>query len=291
MAKVFGRIDGIEAGATFPTRKAASRAGVHRPEIAGISGNGREGADSIVLSGGYPDDRDYGEVIIYTGHGGRDGKKQVRDQDPGDAGNAGLRTSFLEQLPVRVIRGNIKTGYTYSGDYLVTDNWLETGIEGFVMVRFRLEKIPELSDESAVVDSSDEDAPIEYRTSTIARRIRDPRVSRSVKLLYSHACQICGTRITASGGQPYAEGAHIRPLGLPHQGKDTLGNILCLCPNHHAQLDLGGITILDDFSVVDSSTRAEVGTLTVDINHLLDRSAITYLRDHHAFGVRTDDSI
>jgi putative restriction endonuclease len=291
MAKVFGRIDGIEPGASFPTRKALSHARVHRPEIAGISGNGQEGADSIVLSGGYPDDRDYGEVIIYTGHGGRDGKKQIRDQDPEDAGNAGLRTSYLEQLPVRVIRGNIKIGYTYSGDYLVTDTWLETGIEGFVMVRFRLERVPELSEVPAVEDDSDEVAPIAYRTSTIARRIRDPRVSRSVKLLYSHTCQICGTRITASGGQPYAEGAHIRPLGLPHQGKDTLSNILCLCPNHHAQLDLGGILILDDFEVVDSATFAPVGTLTVDKRHLLDRSAITYLRAHHSSEVQSRKAI
>jgi putative restriction endonuclease len=251
--------------------------------MGGISGNAREGADSIVLSGGYPDDRDYGEVIIYTGHGGREGNRQIRDQDPEDAGNAGLRTSYLDQLPVRVLRGNIKMGYTYGGEYLVTDNWIQTGVEGFEMVRFRLEQIPELSDGSfAETEAEADDAPIEYRTSTIARRIRDPRISRAVKLMYAHACQICGTRITASGGQPYAEGAHIRPLGLPHQGADVLGNILCLCPNHHAQLDLGGIVILDDYSVVDASTQAPVGTLTVDENHVLDRSAIAYLRDSHS---------
>jgi putative restriction endonuclease len=38
----------------------------------GIHGTAKEGADSIVVSGGYVDDRDMGDVIIYTGEGGND---------------------------------------------------------------------------------------------------------------------------------------------------------------------------------------------------------------------------
>ena len=34
-----------------------SEAGVHRPHVAGIHGRGNEGAYSIVLSGGYEDDK------------------------------------------------------------------------------------------------------------------------------------------------------------------------------------------------------------------------------------------
>ena len=40
--------------------------------MAGISGAERDGADSIVVSGGYEDDEDYGNVIVYTGAGGND---------------------------------------------------------------------------------------------------------------------------------------------------------------------------------------------------------------------------
>jgi predicted restriction endonuclease len=40
-------------------------------------------------------------------------------------------------------------------------------------------------------------------------------------------------------GRRYAEAHHIRPLGSPHNGPDVAGNILCLCPNHHAELDYG----------------------------------------------------
>jgi putative restriction endonuclease len=44
----------------------AHDAGVHRPLQAGISGAVSEGADSIVVSGGSEDDRDFGDTIVYT---------------------------------------------------------------------------------------------------------------------------------------------------------------------------------------------------------------------------------
>lgn len=62
MNRVFGPIPGISEGHIFPTRKELSEAGVHRPLQAGISGSGTEGADSIVMSGGYEDDEDYGDL-------------------------------------------------------------------------------------------------------------------------------------------------------------------------------------------------------------------------------------
>ncbi|MBB2900481.1 hypothetical protein FHR75_001269 [Kineococcus radiotolerans] len=54
MPKQFGHIPGIDVGARFANRKDAHYAGVRSGLIAGISGNGKEGADSIVLNGGYP---------------------------------------------------------------------------------------------------------------------------------------------------------------------------------------------------------------------------------------------
>ena len=72
-----GEIGGIEEGATFASCKELHNAGIHRGLMRGIAPNGY----SIVLSGGYTDDEDYGDVIIYTGEGGRDQKtgKQVAD--------------------------------------------------------------------------------------------------------------------------------------------------------------------------------------------------------------------
>ena len=69
---VFGDIPGQPSGSTYRDRRELYDAGVHRKLQGGIAGTGGEGADSIVLSGGYEDDEDYGDEIIYTGEGGRD---------------------------------------------------------------------------------------------------------------------------------------------------------------------------------------------------------------------------
>lgn len=41
--------------------------GAHFPHVAGIAGQSTAGAQSVVLSGGYEDDRDEGEWFLYTG--------------------------------------------------------------------------------------------------------------------------------------------------------------------------------------------------------------------------------
>lgn len=66
---MIGEIPGVAAGQPYNSRRLAHEAGVHRPLQAGICGTKATGAESIVVSGGYKDDEDYGDVIIYTGHG------------------------------------------------------------------------------------------------------------------------------------------------------------------------------------------------------------------------------
>jgi predicted restriction endonuclease len=63
---------------------------------------------------------------------------------------------------------------------------------------------------------------------TLVRRsrcIRDSAVCRRVKLLHGYQCQVCGEILQCQGG-PYAEAAHIRPLGRPHDGLDEMENML-----------------------------------------------------------------
>jgi putative restriction endonuclease len=142
--RIFGHIPGYPVGSHFESRAELSEAGVHRPTVAGISGSEREGADSIVLSGGYEDDADFGDEIVYTGHGGRDQEtgRQVADQNF-SRGNRALAHSSLNGLPVRVIRGSghdspysPSTGYRYDGLYLVDDYWHEPGRSGFRVWHF-----------------------------------------------------------------------------------------------------------------------------------------------------------
>ena len=124
--RIFGDIQDIPVGSTFATRKEAAAAGVHKPLQAGISGSKDEGADSIVISGGYEDDFDSGDEIIYTGEGGQDDKgRHIANQEL-TRGNLALAKSEIDALPVRVIRGADKknpyapeTGYRYDGLYRV----------------------------------------------------------------------------------------------------------------------------------------------------------------------------
>lgn len=145
----FGTPEGIKEGQKFPNRKALITAGLHRSTIHGIDGNGNEGVAAIMLSGGYIDDIDWGDEIVYTGHGGNDPKtkEQVADQSWDDHGNKGLVVSKLRNLPVRVIRGfkhksqfSPESGYKYGGLYNVVDHWKEIGKSGYTICRFKLIK-------------------------------------------------------------------------------------------------------------------------------------------------------
>ena len=283
MARFFGTPEGVRAGGWFASREALRLAGVHAPPQAGISGTKADGADSIVVSGGYVDDEDFGDYIIYTGHGGRDQRtgRQVADQSPDAPGNAGLITSWLEGLPVRVTRGANPdsafapaSGYAYAGLYTVTSHWPEIGRDGFVIQRFRLDALEHNFDPDAggVVESDPA-----FSTTTVSRRIRDSTSARRVKRLYDDSCQICGIRIRGSQGRSYSEGAHVRPLGRPHLGPDTETNLLCLCPNHHTLLDIGGIVITDDLRIV-TPEGDEVGRLTFHRSHRLDPRNVSYQR-------------
>jgi putative restriction endonuclease len=283
MSKYFGAPPGVHVGMQFIDRKDLRAAGVHPPLMNGIHGTREEGADSIVLSGGYKDDADFGDYILYTGEGGRaPNGAQVEDQSEDSPGNAGLITSRMLGLPVRVTRGyrfksafSPKSGLRYAGLFLVTDWSWRTGSDGFKIIQFRLDRLP---DQEPYVASADPVPDAAFSTTTVSRRIRDSAMAREVKSIYDFRCQVCGVTIEGFEGRPYAEGAHVRPLGRPHLGRDTRENLLCLCPNHHTQLDNGGLLIADDMTVEDrfGTTFAE---LTFKQKHLLLPANATYHRE------------
>ncbi|KAL0376847.1 UNVERIFIED_CONTAM: Histone-lysine N-methyltransferase family member SUVH9 [Sesamum calycinum] len=83
--RVVGDIPGVSIGDVFFFRMELCVIGLHGQAQAGIdyvpssqSSNGEPIATSIIVSGGYEDDEDAGDVIVYTGHGGQDkNNKQV----------------------------------------------------------------------------------------------------------------------------------------------------------------------------------------------------------------------
>src|SRR3984893_1796374 len=89
---ILGEIPGISYGAFFRDRQELHDKKLHRGLMRGIAPHG----SSIVLSGGYVDDEDLGDVIIYTGEGGRDSTtgRQVADQQL-TLGNRALAENHL----------------------------------------------------------------------------------------------------------------------------------------------------------------------------------------------------
>ncbi len=286
--RTFGHIPGIFEGQIFENRIELSLALVHRPRQAGISGSQKEGADSIVLSGGYEDDIDFGDVIVYTGHGGRDQNtgKQVTDQEL-TRQNLALAISCQQGLPVRVIRGTTHKskfsplhGYRYDGLYRIEEYSKTKGKSGYLVWKFKMRKLNFETSENFIFqdkktneDDSQDSLPQRIET-RISRIIRDTKLSKKVKEMYGFKCQVCGTRINTNSGY-YAEGAHIKPLGTPHNGPDKISNIICLCPNHHVKFDFGGFTILDNFELL-----GEPGILKVNPKHDLNIEFFKYHREH-----------
>lgn len=245
------------------------------------------------MSGGYEDDEDYGDVIIYTGHGGNDigSRRQIANQQM-TRHNVALARNAITGTPVRVIRGfrldsiyAPDAGYRYDGLYRVDNYWQEKGLSGFIVWRYRLVKLSaEPSPENTKLLAKEERAPYAAGNPkpkrvevTTQRVVRTTAVAESVKGMYGYACQRCGTKIVTSAG-PYAEAAHIRPLGRPHDGPDVTSNVLCLCPNCHTEFDYGLWAIADDLSLVGSA-----GKLNVLSVHGLDMQHLAYRRQMSGF--------
>ena len=241
---IFGSIDGTSIGQKFESRKELAKSGIHAPGMHGIWGREKEGSCSIVLSGGYEDDIDELDYILYTGQGGQDspGGTQVTHQEF-IRGNKGLKLSCDYNLPVRVTRGHQvqngpDSGYRYDGLYYVTSCERVLGKSGFYICRFHLQSELSIKDlETKLEDNLPQSySTAERKETTINRLNRNIRLREKVKEIYEFRCQVCNILLRKPGGA-IAIGAHIKGLGRPHNGPDILGNMLCLCPNHHDQFD------------------------------------------------------
>ena len=301
----YGEIPGYPEGATFELREDLRKAGLHSKPVDGISCIFGNPADGIVLSGGYVDDIDEGDYILYTGQGGQDPKtkKQIKDQVL-EKGNLGLMMSKDRGIPIRVIRGSghksiysPKQGYRYDGLYSIDEAFTEPSIDGPWIWRFELRKIKKdevqtwVQQENsllAVKAPADLIAPAgntspERRSSGVTQRIvRNSKVTQFIKTLYDNRCQFCEIQLmTSSGG--YSEGAHIRPLGGVHKGSDTTENILCLCANCHTLFDKGALYVDEVSLKVKSTIYPEYEKNLVILNkHQIDSSNLEYHRLHLA---------
>ncbi|KEH20298.1 putative histone-lysine N-methyltransferase chromatin remodeling SET family [Medicago truncatula] len=157
--RIVGPIPGIYVGDVFMFRMELCVTGLHMHPQAGIdylsnsiSYNGEPIATSVIVSGGYEDDMelDDGDVIIYTGHGGREknSSRQICDQKL-EGGNLALERSMHYGIEVRVIRGMKYEGsastsgkvYVYDGLYKIVSCRFDLGKSGFGVYKYKLLRI------------------------------------------------------------------------------------------------------------------------------------------------------
>lgn len=153
--RIIGSIPGISVGDVYFFRMELCVIGLHGQVQAGIdyvpasrSSNGEPIATSIIVSGGYEDDDDGGDILIYTGHGGRDRNlHKMCDGQKLEGGNLALERSMRYGIEIRVIRGlkfdQSPTGrlYVYDGLYKVVDCWMDAGKSGFGVYKYKLLRI------------------------------------------------------------------------------------------------------------------------------------------------------
>ncbi|QHO46738.1 Histone-lysine N-methyltransferase, H3 lysine-9 specific [Arachis hypogaea] len=135
--KRIGGVPGVEIGDIFFFRFELCLVGLHSPSMAGIDYIGSKTSQeeeplavSIVSSGGYEDNAEDGDVLIYSGQGGANREKGASDQKL-ERGNLALEKSLHRGNDVRVIKGlrdeAHPTGkvYVYDGLYKIQDSWVE----------------------------------------------------------------------------------------------------------------------------------------------------------------------
>ncbi|RAL38337.1 hypothetical protein DM860_002315 [Cuscuta australis] len=149
--RIVGPIPGLLIGDVFFYRMELCVVGLHGQAQAGIdylpashSSNGEPIATSVIVSGGYEDDEDTGDVVIYTGQGGQNKcYKQCVDQKL-EGGNLAMERSMTYGIEVRVIRGFRYEGsvsgkvYVYDGLYKIVDYWCDVGKSGFGVYKYKL---------------------------------------------------------------------------------------------------------------------------------------------------------
>lgn len=152
--RIVGSIPGVEVGDLFFFRMELCVVGLHGQVQAGIdylsgtqSSNGEPIATSVIVSGGYEDDEDTGDVIIYTGHGGQDKFNRQCMHQRLEGGNLALERSMYYGIEVRVIRGFKYEGsasgkvYVYDGLYRIVNWWPDSGKSGFQVLKYKLVRI------------------------------------------------------------------------------------------------------------------------------------------------------
>ncbi|KAJ3668993.1 hypothetical protein LUZ60_010943 [Juncus effusus] len=143
LGKRLGPVPGVEIGDIFYFRMEMCIVGLHAPSMGGIDYMTKYGeqdepvAICVVSAGGYDNDENDPDVLVYTGQGGNSDQKLER-------GNLALERSLYRKNEIRVVRGGkdpaVQGGkiYVYDGLYRIQNSWKEKGKNGFSAFKYKL---------------------------------------------------------------------------------------------------------------------------------------------------------
>ncbi|XP_062203295.1 histone-lysine N-methyltransferase, H3 lysine-9 specific SUVH1-like [Phragmites australis] len=156
--KTIGHVPGVEIGDIFFFRIEMCIVGLHAPSMAGIDyistkhvGKDETMAVSIISSGGYENDDDDKDILVYTGQGGNSRHKEKHDQKL-ERGNLALMNSMKKKNQIRVVRSaldpfcNSGKIYIYDGLYRIEDSWMDKAKNGFSVFKYKLRREPGQAD-------------------------------------------------------------------------------------------------------------------------------------------------
>lgn len=143
---------------------------------------------------------------------------------------------------------------------------------------------PPLPTAAAWLNQEGSDAAVERQLRQSYGLKRDRKIAASIRLHYQHRCMFCDVRLEVGEGRFYAEAAHIKPVGSPHNGPDKTDNLLVLCPNHHLLFDAGMLRLTEkgEKLEIQSSIKADpLNGKRITPTHQIDMSCVKYHYDWH----------
>lgn len=175
-----------------------------------------------------------------------------------------VRTIRSEPHPASfdaVIRRTIENNSSHSAvfrgqDLFYSVEGIGSGVWG---LRSSIGNTPEAMD----LPNHEDEEPASRSLQQTYRILRDTLLARQIKLLHRNRCQLCAMTIELPNGGFYSEAHHIKPLGKPHGGPDSAGNMIVVCPNHHAMLDYGVIDL-------------KIMAIRTHVGHVLNQEFIEY---------------
>jgi [histone H3]-lysine9 N-dimethyltransferase len=161
--KRVGTVPGVEIGDIFYFRMELCVIGLHAPSMGGIDymtskfGNDEDSvAICIVSAGGYENDDDDTDVLVYSGQGGNSRNTEERQDQKLERGNLALERSLHRKNEIRVVRGFkdpfCLTGkiYIYDGLYKIHESWKEKTRSGINCFKYKLLREPGQRDGAAL---------------------------------------------------------------------------------------------------------------------------------------------